>query len=132
MNFLVSLLFTALFTNPVPQEISDFPIPTDGTTVRTVYFFCDSRLIDVSKEENQHVVITDVYEMEVSDNQVSKMVQDWTNFVNEDFANDCRRTSDFNLYHSKEEAANQLEKHVIAYFSNKNTTIEKVDYQFDL
>ena len=122
MNIILSILLAAL---TISQD------PLEDTSEQTVYFFCESRLIDISAEESQHIVITGIYEKTAIDGKVWNVVTQWTDFVNTEYYNDCRRTSSLNQYNSREEAQAQLENYVLHYLDRKNTIIEKVDYEFD-
>ena len=59
------------------------------------------------------------------------MVTEWTNFVNTEYENDCRRTSDLNHYNSLEEAESHLERQLLKYLDRQNVLVEKVAFEFD-
>ncbi|WP_339810960.1 hypothetical protein [uncultured Imperialibacter sp.] len=125
MNTILSifLLFWTTIGNPIFDS---------GKPEQTVYFFCHSRLIDVSPGERQHVVVTGVYSKTTSDQQVWEMVSEWTDFVENEFEKGRRRTSDLNHYRTLEEAEAHLEQRLVKDLDRNNTFVEKVTFEFDV
>jgi hypothetical protein len=124
MNIVLSVVLAvlAMFQNPIFDS---------DTPEETIYFFCHSRLIDVSPGERQHVVVTGVYSKTASDQQVWEMVSEWTDFVENEFEKDRRRTSDLNHYRTQEEAEAHLERRLVKDLDRNNTFVEKVTFEFD-
>ncbi len=101
------------------------------TSEDTVYYFCHSRILDVPDDQQQHVLVTPIYQRSNTFTQKAKISNQWVKLVESDYKCEKGRTSDFNIYNSYEAAHAQQQTILLKYLDKDNVVVEKVEFEVE-